>query len=118
MTNGVILTKKNEIKIPIEFSFADDFSNHRALVGLDFSFGYIDETGKEIIPIQYISGRKFQEGFAAVMNEQLKWGFIDISGDMKVPFIYDHASDILHGRALVEKDGKMLIIAVSDENLK
>ena len=47
--------------------------------GSEWSFGYIDTTGKEIIAPQYPDARDFQIGFAAVSNGK-KWGFINREG--------------------------------------
>ncbi len=58
-------------------------------------FGYINKSGKEIIPLKYDSGKDFKKGFAAVkINE--KWGFIDLIGNIKIEFQYDEVLSNYH----------------------
>jgi hypothetical protein len=54
------------------------------LVKLDNKWGYIDKSGKEIIPLRYDDGRIFMDGLAAVKLNN-KWGFIDKTGKEVVP---------------------------------
>lgn len=56
--------------------------------------GYIDETGKLIIPLQFMRARPFSEGLAAVSKKDdlgnEKWGFIDKSGKTVIPFQFSN----------------------------
>lgn len=61
-------------------------------------WGFIDKTGKEVIPCIYSSAKKFTEnGFAAVAkedeNSNEKWSFIDRDGKEIAPFQYDLAEN-------------------------
>jgi hypothetical protein len=56
---------------------------------LDLKFGFIDQTGKMVIPPQYRWAHGFGEGLAGVMLADLKWGFIDKVGRMVIPPGYD-----------------------------
>jgi hypothetical protein len=72
-------------------------------VKLDNKIGFIDQTGKEIIPCRYgnrrfvLSGseqdsvrrRVFIDGLVAVELNG-KWGFIDLTGTEVIPFRYDN----------------------------
>ena len=89
-----------------------------------YRWGFIDKTGKEVVPCKYIytsnntSGDKpedlphFSEGFArlCVIDESRpnklsnyygKWGFIDKTGKEVIPFKYDTAGDFSEGLAMV-----------------
>ncbi|MFN6036834.1 MAG: WG repeat-containing protein, partial [Bacteroidota bacterium] len=45
-------------------------------------FGYIDKTGKEIIPLKYISAEDFRNGKAKVENNQYTELYIDKNGNV------------------------------------
>jgi hypothetical protein len=57
------------------------------LVELNRQFGFIDKTGREVIPLQYQDAFDFKEELAAVeVND--KWGFIDRDGKLAIPCRY------------------------------
>ncbi len=73
-----------------------------------FHYGFIDNTGKEVIPCIYEDLNYFSEGLAAVKNEKKKgglFGFVDKTGKEIIPFIYDRADPFDNGLATVKKDG-------------
>lgn len=55
--------------------------------------GYIDKTGKFVIKPTYILGYDYHEGLIAVLDENLKYGFIDKNSNTILPFIYDFPHD-------------------------
>ena len=79
------------------------FSEGLAAVKKYGLWGYIDKTGREVIPCQYQSVRSFSEGFAAVSKDNF-WGYIDKSGKEVIPCWYDEASSFSEGLAAVSKD--------------
>ena len=72
---------------------------------LKYIFGYIDTTGKEVVPCQYDQTWGFSEGLAFVKKGG-KYGYIDTTGTEVVPCQYDSAYDFSEGLARVEKDGE------------
>jgi len=48
----------------------------------------------------------FSEGFAVVHNNYCEYGFINNSGEIVIPLIYEAASGFSEGLACVKKDGK------------
>lgn len=51
-------------------------------------YGYINQEGKEIVPIIYEHIDDFHEGLAPVkLND--KWGYVDCSGKVVIPPRYD-----------------------------
>ncbi|MBR0599915.1 WG repeat-containing protein [Sinanaerobacter chloroacetimidivorans] len=72
-------------------------------------YGYLDKTGKSVIPFQYDSAWNFSEGLAAVERKG-KWGYIDKEGRQKIPMIYDSAMDFNEGVAPVKRDGQWIVI--------
>lgn len=64
------------------------YSNSRTL------FGFIDRSGKEVIPVQYRNVHEFYNGLAAVWEyENGKWGFIDPDGNVVIKCQYDDVTD-------------------------
>lgn len=66
--------------------------------------GYIDKTGKEVIPCQFECAECFSEGLAAVQNKDGLWGYIDKTGIPKIPFQFQEASYFNEGVAAVKSD--------------
>jgi hypothetical protein len=83
------INKKGEIAIPLNFSFASDFSEGLAAVEFDDilfgrrSWGYINYNGKFVISPNYDFASSFHEGLATVGFNQ-KEGIINIKGEMIV----------------------------------
>lgn len=65
-------------------------------------WGYIDKTGKEVIPCQYKEAQDFSEGLAAVTNKDGLWGYIDKSDKVVIDFQYKMAMPFLEGLAPVK----------------
>jgi serine/threonine protein kinase len=72
---------------------------------LTWKRGFIDKSGKEVIPLIYDYANGFQEGLAKVKLNG-KWGFVDKSGKEVVPLKYDYVVDFYKGLAWVELNGK------------
>ena len=74
----------------------------------DYYYGIIDENGKEIIPIslQYdfldINGTNLDY---IIASKKDKYGFVNISGKVVVPLIYERVDHFSEGLAAVSKDG-------------
>lgn len=67
--------------------------------------GYIDQTGKVVVPPRYESGgTDFSEGLVQV-KERGKWGYIDARGQVAIPPRFDAADDFQAGLAPVLLDG-------------
>ena len=79
---------------------------------LNRRWGFIDESGKVVIPYIYSDALSFSEGLAAVWNG--KWGFIDTNGEVIVPFKYNAVASFSDGMAAVRigntKQGKWGLI--------
>jgi hypothetical protein len=52
-------------------------------------FGYVDDTGKMVIPAIYERAFHFRYGFAKVKKND-KWGAIDTNGKVVIPFKYEN----------------------------
>jgi tetratricopeptide (TPR) repeat protein len=76
-----------------------------AMVERDDKWGFVDATGKEVIPCiyDYVDyGYSFSEGLAMVVKDD-KYGFVDATGKEVVPCIYDYADSFSEGVAWVRK---------------
>jgi TonB family protein len=114
----------------VELDFPGDFPavrDRQVHVVRHYKYGYIDKTGKMVIPLMYDDAHKFSEGLAAVWVSvdcpDLKvgchlYGYIDKSGQMVLPLQYSGADNFSEGLARVEigwksgyidKAGKMVI---------
>ena len=74
-------------------------------------YGFIDKTGKVVIPLIYEFAGDFHEGLACVKNKgDGKCGFLDKTGKLAVPCAYYTVSDFQEGLAIVSKDYKYGVI--------
>ena len=67
--------------------------------------GFIDHNGNEVIHTEVMGATDFSEGEAAV-EEDDKWGYIDTHGTYIVRPVYEAAEAMSDGRGLVKSDGK------------
>jgi len=105
--------------------FMEGLAIFARFVGGDFKYGFIDEAGKEVVPVKYDHARDFSDGLAAVeLNE--KWGFIDKTGKEVIPFDFDYAREFSDGLApvlmgekwgFIDKAGKEVVPFKFDEAL-
>ena len=97
---------KNETqKVSNKYDYKSEFSDGIAMVKLNDKWGYIDKTGREIIPIQYDNCDKFSEGIARV-KLNYKWGYIDKTGREIIPIQYDEAHPLADGMIALELNRK------------
>ena len=159
------MDKTGKLVIPPKYHDADFFHEDLARIKMDNKWGYIDKEGKTVIHPQFNDAGNFSDGLARVQHGTLlekrwafidktgkivaghikgmetgaykegatvtretfdqagdfhqdlarvktpglkgKWGFIDKTGNMKIPAKYDHAGDFsADGLANVEMDGR------------
>ena len=77
----------------LKYAYTSKFSKGLADVTLNGKWGYIDKTGREIIPFKYDMAYAFGEGLVAVcLND--KFGFVDKRGKEIIPLKYDCPSTV------------------------
>lgn len=78
-------------KIIAKYSWVGELSEGLARVKSGDKWGYIDKTGKIVIPVEYDRAGDFSEGFARVAkdNTGYSWGIIDKTGTSVLPFEYE-----------------------------
>ena len=73
-------------------------------------YGYVDTTGKEVVPLKYDYTESFSGGLAGVRLNG-KWGFVDKTGKEVVPVKYDSVNKFEDGLAQVKLNGKWWFIS-------
>lgn len=136
---GKEIIKSGEEKSPLRYKYieAKPFSNGLAKVAINYlennsywskKWGYIDKTGKEIIPVKYTKIEDFSEdGLVKVAIDYLdnnhyrttKWGYLDITGKEIIPVKYneicvfseDELAKVREGNewGFVDKTGKEVV---------
>jgi hypothetical protein len=82
---------------------------------IDKKAGFIDRTGKEVVPFEFSRVSEFTaEGLAAVEKDG-KWGFVNKKGKLKIPLTYTKVFDFESGKALAVLDKEMYFIDVAGE---
>ncbi|OIR06950.1 KWG leptospira [mine drainage metagenome] len=78
--------------------------------------GFIDVTGKEIIPLQFEDGLSFYQGLASVKKNG-KWGCINTNGKVIIDFLYDEAVIFEDGYAIATLHGNEFYIDTTGKKL-
>ncbi len=111
--------------VPCKYDYIGPFSEGLAAVVLDKKCGYIDTTGKEVIPCiygnyhfsyEYAMLPSFSEGMVAVQLDD-KWGFVDATGKEIAPCKYDFVRKFSDGLAAVMLDDKWGFINTTGEEI-
>ena len=68
-------------------------------------YGYIDITGKVVIPFEFEYAGNFNDGMAKVFKND-KYGYIDTTGKLVISYQFDDVYGFTEGLAAVKKDGK------------
>lgn len=74
-------------------------------VGIGELVGYIDLTGKIVIPVEYASTQIAGDGMIAVMKEPQKWGYINYQNELIIPMQFWSPVPFENGKAIgLQKD--------------
>ncbi len=78
-----------------------DLQYHNSLLRVFNSgrYGYVDKTGKMIIPFQYEDAKDFSEGLAAAKKIFSKYAYINSKGDVIIPAQFTKAGNFSEGLA-------------------
>ncbi|MBI4556968.1 MAG: WG repeat-containing protein [Candidatus Hydrogenedentes bacterium] len=133
----VYVTRKGEIAFEGRFNWANEFSEDLAAVSVGGTWvespsngsatleknlwGYIDRTGKFVIPAQFSRALDFKDGLAAVCTQDPeakvggggKWGFIDKTGNFVIPPQFDEAGSFSEALAPVLVDARKQPVSTS-----
>jgi hypothetical protein len=103
--SGAVVTQPFVEELPASVSEGDDFHDGLAVVEVKSMKGYMDKTGKVVIPPKYSYVYPFSEGLAAVAVDKRgdQWGFIDKSGTLVIRATFNWASSFKDGLAPVNR---------------
>lgn len=91
----------------------DSLIQYLALVKHDGKYGFMDETGEEIIPCQYDRAYSFNKNGLApvgiIRDGREYWGYINESGEEVIPLEYDDA-------VMITENDLVAVGKLSDEN--
>ena len=75
----------------MRMAVSGDFSEGLAKVKIAGKIGFIDQTGKLVIPAQFVDAEPFSNGMS-VVNIKGKYGFIDKTGKLVIPAKFDEVN--------------------------
>ena len=117
----IILNPIVEAQVISDLSQYDNYyfgSEGLVLVTRNGKWGFADEAGKAVIPLQYENAFQFSEGLAAVKLDG-KYGYIDKTGQVVIPNRYDNADRFSKGKAKVSvKDRQFYIDRSGNEIMR
>lgn len=92
-------TGKTVLTLPEKYLAAGSFSDGLAVVAAGneddgYKWGYIDISGKEVIPLQFANAGDFRYNRAPVESEDYKVGYINKAGKVVVPYKYYKLGDM------------------------
>ncbi len=93
---GEMITLKLQEKLKGQYDNVWDVAEGFDAVLKDGKWGFVDTSGKLVIPLQFESPAQFRHGFATVKKEG-KMGIIDKTGKVLVDFLYDYIGDYNDG---------------------
>ncbi len=120
-------TGRQLISEPLDYNALRDgkftlYSEGLLAVSSENKWGFVNEAGIVVIPLEYDMVNDFSEKYAIVKKDQ-KYGAIDMQGNIVIPIQYEYMSDFKDGFAVVKingkygcigKNAKMVVSAVYD----
>ena len=88
------IDKQGNIAIKCDSSYDSDllgcgFHDGLALVEQGDKYGFMDKTGRVVIPCIWDDAYSFEEGLSTVQDESGRYGCIDTRGKLVIPCVYD-----------------------------
>ncbi len=106
---GFVDTTGREV-VPAVYDLAGGWSNNLVAVNVGAKgtgnrkkggkWGYYNDRGVLVIPLQFDDAMRFYEGRAAVKTDG-EWGFIDTAGNIVIPAVYDEVKEFSEGYCAV-----------------
>ena len=94
----------------VQFSvdgLGEEFSDGLALVRYSPQIGFIDRSGRHVIPPQFVDVQCFQNKLAGVSKAKGRWGFIDTNGNLVTPTHFNEVKPAEERYAIVHYGGKL-----------
>jgi serine/threonine protein kinase len=110
-----------EEKIPAQYTVVEEFSDGLARVAQNGKYGFIDHTGRVIIPLKYAydAVTKFNSGRSRVYTGYSNDGYIDKKGEFIFSTNMYNANEIFteYGLTLVNKGGVWGVIDITGKTI-
>jgi len=94
---GIVDAKNNYVIEPIYKYIDFEFGEHKGIfqvVDKNNNIGFINETGKLVVPCKYYLFEGFENGYSivsvSISETESKWGLIDSTGKETIPLNYDY----------------------------
>lgn len=101
------------VAIRPQFKFAFPFSSRVASACTDDGCGFINTSGEFIAPLRdeanSLLAVRYSEGVGPIAKND-KWGYVDLSGNIVIPFKFEYAGDFDHGMAPASLNNKYFFI--------
>lgn len=107
----------NKERVLYDDPFIKDAPDLISFEGTNGKYGFMDKTGKELIPPKYDSATEFSEELSAVKLDG-RYGFIDKTGKVIILIKYEKAGAFKNGVAKVTLDSKEFYINKLGKKLK
>ncbi len=109
--NGLwgFVDRAGEVVVPTEYAWATPFENGYAFAMRHGQTFLLDESGHEVLaPETYalLPGAVSKSGLVWAADENGRRGFVNLDGEVVIPFEHDHALPVSNGRAVVRKGSK------------
>jgi hypothetical protein len=89
-----------------------DFNYGLAYAQRGNKWGYVDESGREVVPCLYDDVFSFTDGLGRIQFNK-KYGFVNTNGDFAIPPMYDYASSFSNDYAIVSRASKYGLITTN-----
>ena len=98
------------------YDYIKPFSDGLSQVKLNNKYGFVDKSGKIVIPIKFSSTHDFYEGLAGTYSEKYqKWGYINKSGVFTIFPRFESVDDFYSGKAWVLLNGTSKLDTIEGE---
>ena len=108
-----MLSVTGDVVIEPQYNYLGLFTQENLARFQDYEtglWGYINESGEEVILAQYEDAQDFSEGLAAVKVDGL-YGFINVSGEMVIePQFEGVGSEFAYERCVIQSGGMQGVI--------
>ena len=105
-----------EIVVPLKYDFIGKFSDDKAVIMINFKYGYVDKNGKEITRLKYDFAKESKDGYAPVKRDD-KWSIVDINCSEISPFKYDSVDYFQGDFAHASINNKFVLINKKGEEI-
>ena len=107
-----------KVQVPCQMLYDDvwHYKNGLIKVSKDGLWGFIDEYGSTVVPIEYDSAEQSENGFICA-EKQGQFGLLDSTGKIIIPFDYDEEFFFCSKSIWARKNGKFHLLNPNGEHI-